>query len=38
MSPIRLLIADDHRLLRRGLCQVCEEFGGFEVVGEAENG
>jgi NarL family two-component system response regulator LiaR len=38
MSPIRLLIADDHRLFRRGLSQICELLGGFEVVGEAENG
>ncbi len=38
MSPIRVLIADDHRLFRRGLRQVCEMDGGFEVVGEAEHG
>jgi NarL family two-component system response regulator LiaR len=38
MPPIRVLIADDHRLFRRGLRQVCEIDGGFEVVGEAENG
>ena len=36
MPPIRVLIADDHRLFRRGLRQVCEMDGGFEVVGEAE--
>ena len=38
MSPIRVLIADDHKLFRRGLRQVCDLYGGFEVVGEAENG
>jgi DNA-binding NarL/FixJ family response regulator len=38
MPPIRLLIADDHRLFRQGLRQLCELLGGFEVVGEAENG
>ncbi|MCP4537385.1 MAG: response regulator transcription factor [Chloroflexi bacterium] len=38
MPPIRVLIADDHRLFRRGLRQVCELDGGFEVVGEAEHG
>ncbi len=38
MSPIRVLIADDHRLFRQGLRQICETVGGFEVVGEAENG
>jgi DNA-binding NarL/FixJ family response regulator len=38
MSPIRVLIADDHRLFRQGLRQICEVLGGFEVVGEAANG
>lgn len=38
MSPIRVLIADDHRLFRQGLRQICEIVGRFEVVGEADNG
>ncbi|MCX7683097.1 MAG: response regulator transcription factor [Anaerolineae bacterium] len=38
MSPIRVLIADDHRLFRQGLRQICETVGCLEVVGEAENG
>ena len=38
MPPIRVLIVDDHRLFRQGLRQICEVVGGFEVVGEAENG
>jgi DNA-binding NarL/FixJ family response regulator len=38
MLSIRLLIADDHRLFRVGLRQVCETLGGFQIVGEAENG
>jgi NarL family two-component system response regulator LiaR len=38
MTALRLLIADDHRLFRQGLRQMCEIKGGFEVVGEAENG
>ncbi len=38
MSPIRLLIADDHTLVRQGLRQLCEGLGGFTVVAEAENG
>ncbi len=38
MLPIRVLIADDHRLFRQGLRQICETLGQFEVVGEAENG
>lgn len=38
MSPIRVLIADDHKLFRQGIRQICEVKGEFEVVGEAENG
>jgi DNA-binding NarL/FixJ family response regulator len=38
MAPLRLLIADDHTLFRQGLRQMCELKGGFDVVGEAENG
>jgi two-component system, NarL family, response regulator LiaR len=38
MPPIRLLIADDHTLMRQGLRQLCEGMGGFTVVAEAENG
>lgn len=38
MPPIRVLIADDHTLVRQGLGQLCEGLGGFKVVAEAENG
>lgn len=38
MSSIRVLLADDHRLFRQGLRQICEILGGFKVVGEAEDG
>jgi DNA-binding NarL/FixJ family response regulator len=38
MSSIRVLLADDHKLFRQGLRQICEIKGGFEVVGEAESG
>ena len=38
MPPIRVLLADDHRLFRQGMRQICEILGGFDVVGEAENG
>jgi len=34
----RILIADDHRLFRQGLRQLCEVGGGFQVVAEADNG
>lgn len=35
---IRILIADDHRLFRQGLVQICESKGNFSVISEAENG
>lgn len=38
MPSIRILIADDHTLVRQGLRQLCEGLGGFTVVAEAENG
>lgn len=38
MTPIRVLIADDHRLFRMGLRQACESTSDFEVVGEAGDG
>jgi DNA-binding NarL/FixJ family response regulator len=38
MSTIRVLIADDHRIVRQGLRHVCELADGLVVVGEAENG
>lgn len=38
MPPIRILIADDHTLMRQGLRQLCERPGAFTVVGEAANG
>jgi DNA-binding NarL/FixJ family response regulator len=38
MSPTTVLLADDHKLFRQGLRHICELRGGFEVVGEAEDG
>jgi DNA-binding NarL/FixJ family response regulator len=38
VAPIRMLLADDHRLFRQGMRQICEVLGGFEVVGEAKDG
>jgi two-component system response regulator DegU len=37
-SPIRVLIADDHRFFRESLCQSCKLEEDIQVVGEAENG
>ncbi|MDP1989826.1 MAG: response regulator transcription factor [Syntrophales bacterium] len=38
MKPIRILIADDHAVLREGLRQLLSLQGDFEVVGEAVDG
>lgn len=38
MSPIRLVIADNHALVRAGFRLLVEDIDGVEVVGEAENG
>jgi len=38
MSRIRILIADDHALVRSGLRALLEAQADLEVVGEAENG
>ena len=38
MSGIRLLVSDDHRLFREGVCQILRNIGGFVIVGEADNG
>jgi DNA-binding NarL/FixJ family response regulator len=37
-SPIRVLLADDHTIVRTGIRHVLEGEPGFEVVGEASNG
>jgi DNA-binding NarL/FixJ family response regulator len=37
-APIRLLIADDHALVRRGLRSMLEQEPDFEIVGEAGDG
>lgn len=37
-KPIRILLADDHNVMRRGLRLLLESQPGFSVVGEAANG
>lgn len=37
-EPIRVMIADDHRLVRAGLSELLRDQPGIEVVGEAEDG
>jgi DNA-binding NarL/FixJ family response regulator len=38
MKPFRILIADDHEVVRRGLRAMLEGHPGWEVSGEAEDG
>jgi two-component system, NarL family, response regulator NreC len=38
MKPIRLLLVDDHAIVRTGLKSFLESQSGLEVVGEARNG
>ena len=37
-QAIKILIVDDHKMLRQGLRRVLEEQGGFTVIGEAGDG
>lgn len=37
-DPIRVLIADDHAIVRKGLCALLDTEPGIEVVGEAQEG
>lgn len=38
MNPIRVLLADDHALVRAGFRSLLDKMPGVEVVGEASNG
>jgi DNA-binding NarL/FixJ family response regulator len=38
MNPIKLLIVDDHTILRQGLIGILEEYPDLCIVAEAENG
>jgi PAS domain S-box-containing protein len=37
-SMIRVLVADDHRMVRQGLCGLIETYDDMVIVGEAANG
>src|SRR6202021_2189796 len=37
-TPIRIVVADDHPVVRFGVKNMLENESGFEVVGEAEDG
>jgi DNA-binding NarL/FixJ family response regulator len=38
MSPLRILVADDHEVVRRGLCALLASHAGWEVCAEASDG
>ena len=38
MEPIRVLLADDHTLFRKGIRMLLEQMQDIEVVGEAASG
>ena len=38
MTPLRVLIADDHALVRAGMASLLREMGDIEVVAETGNG
>ena len=38
MGPVRVLVADDHAILRQGIRSLLEARLGWQVVGEAVNG
>jgi len=38
MTPVRIVLADDHTIMRHGLRLVLERQPDFAVVGEANNG
>src|SRR6266478_7749221 len=38
MNPLRILVADDHEIVRRGLVSLLKSHLGWEVCGEAQDG
>jgi DNA-binding NarL/FixJ family response regulator len=35
---LRVVVAEDHHIVREGICKLLEEMGDIQVVGEADNG
>jgi DNA-binding NarL/FixJ family response regulator len=35
---IRIVVAEDHHIIRQGICKLLEDFGEIQVIGEADNG
>lgn len=38
MTPARIVVADDHTLVRAGVCKLLESMPAFKVIGQADNG
>lgn len=38
MRPIRILVVDDHPIVRQGITSLLSNYPEFEIVGEADNG
>ena len=38
MAPFRILVADDHEIVRRGICALLTSHAGWEICGEASDG
>lgn len=38
MPTIKVVIVDDHTVVRAGICSMLESLGGIEIVGQAKNG
>jgi DNA-binding NarL/FixJ family response regulator len=38
MKPLRILVADDHEIVRRGLVSLLKSHAGWDVCGEARDG
>ena len=38
MNPLRILLADDHEIVRRGLVSLLKSHAGWEVCAEAQDG
>jgi DNA-binding NarL/FixJ family response regulator len=38
MNQLRILVADDHEIVRRGICELLSTHSGWQVCGEAADG
>jgi YesN/AraC family two-component response regulator len=38
MKPIRILLVDDHKIIRQGICALLRHDKNLLIVGEAQNG